>query len=519
MHGRLLQGFLLAVVLLGLLGASWTQTGLNRDREVLGLTRATPLENAPPVLAFTTVALGGFRGLIANALWIRMDELQQDGKYFEMVQLADWISKLQPNMPQAWVHLAWNMSYNVSVQIQDLPSRWPWVRRGIELLRDEGLRYNPHDIQIYRELAWHFQHKMGQDLDDAHGIYKRQWAFEMSMLLGDAHPDWDAFIKPVTEEQKGRARVLREVYKMDPALMKEVDDRYGPLEWRLPETHAIYWAALGLKNAKTREQLIQLRRVIYQSLHLACVRGRLLAVTTGDQTMKRFELSPNFALADRADHAYEEQIRDDEEMRQNIQTGHKNFLRDISWALYTHNRISDAQKWFSKLKTTYTNAVPSEMTIDDYALARVTEFAGETSRNKTTLIVEGMIQQAMYYLAVGDNEQSDGYARLATKIYDTYTKGTEYVTMRGNEKVRVDRVDLDPMPVIRQRVLDRLIDPENGLFDEVLAAQLRTALGLPPPPPRAPATGAPAGGAATGLPAPTSVRPSSTNTPAVPPNR
>src|SRR5690606_6353017 len=99
------------VILAALAGGGFTQRVLNHDREVLGLTRATPLQNAPPVLAFTTVALGGFRGLIANALWIRMDELQQEGKYFEMVQLADWISKLQPTIAQVWVHLAWNMSY------------------------------------------------------------------------------------------------------------------------------------------------------------------------------------------------------------------------------------------------------------------------------------------------------------------------------------------------------------------------------------------------------------------------
>jgi hypothetical protein len=46
----------------------FSQRHLNEQREVLGLTRVTPLENAPPVLAFTTKALGGFRGLIANAL-------------------------------------------------------------------------------------------------------------------------------------------------------------------------------------------------------------------------------------------------------------------------------------------------------------------------------------------------------------------------------------------------------------------------------------------------------------------
>ena len=43
-----------------------------------------------------------FRGLIANALWIRANDLQQDGKYFEMVQLADWITKLEPTLTQVW---------------------------------------------------------------------------------------------------------------------------------------------------------------------------------------------------------------------------------------------------------------------------------------------------------------------------------------------------------------------------------------------------------------------------------
>lgn len=492
MQGRPLRWLLIALLILGLGGASVMQSTLNRDRETLGLTRATPLENAPPVLAFTTVALGGFRGLIANALWIRMDELQNDGKYFEMVQLADWISKLQPTIPQVWVHLAWNMSYNVSVQIPELPARWPWIRRGIELLRDEGLRYNPHDPLIYRELAWHFQHKMGADMDDAHWIYKRQWAYEMSYVLGDQHPKWEDLIDPKTDEQRAKVKILREVYKMDPVEMKKVDETYGPLEWRLPEAHAMYWADLGLQNARTKEQLIQLRRVIYQSMHLACLRGRLLSIAGANQEMKRFEIGPNLQLAAKANQSYEEMIQVDEEMRSNIQTGHKNFLRDLSWTLYTHNRISEAQKWFTKLKTTYTNAItPPELSLDEYAVMRVTEYAGETSRNKTTLMIEGLLQRSFFYQAVGEDEQAEGYSRLAAKIWQTYAKGTEFRTMRGNEKVRVDRVDLDPMPVIRQRVLDQVLDPDSGYLDEVLAAQLRTALNLPPPPPRAASTNTP----------------------------
>src|SRR5713226_7386745 len=116
MNPRLKKFTLLALAAALLVGAAQVQRALNGDRERLGLTHITPLENAPPVLAFTTVALGGFRGLIANALWIRATELQDDGKYFEQVQLSDWITKLEPTFSQVWQVQAWNMAYNISVK-------------------------------------------------------------------------------------------------------------------------------------------------------------------------------------------------------------------------------------------------------------------------------------------------------------------------------------------------------------------------------------------------------------------
>ena len=111
---------LLLLVLAGLLlaGSGFMQRQMNRDRDRLGLTRTEPLKNAPPVLAFTTVALGGFRGLISNALWIRAGELQENDKFFEMAQLADWITKLEPHFVQVWLVQAWNMAYNISVKVE-----------------------------------------------------------------------------------------------------------------------------------------------------------------------------------------------------------------------------------------------------------------------------------------------------------------------------------------------------------------------------------------------------------------
>ena len=105
-----------------LVGAACVQQSLNRDRDRLDLTRVQQLENAPPVLAFTTVALGGFRGLISNALWMRASDLQDEDKFFEMAQLADWITKLEPHFVHVWLVQAWNMAYNISVKFKDRPA-------------------------------------------------------------------------------------------------------------------------------------------------------------------------------------------------------------------------------------------------------------------------------------------------------------------------------------------------------------------------------------------------------------
>ena len=353
MSGRLQKSLLLLLALALLVSASLAQRALNADRDRLGLTRVAPLDNAPPVLAFTTVALGGFRGLISNALWMRMNDLQDQDKFFEMVQLADWITKLEPHFVQVWVHQAWNMAYNISVKFKETrpgqyPDRWRWVRSGIELLRDDGLRYNPNEVLLYRELAWFFQHKMGANLDDANVYYKQQWADEMARVFGKGTPNLEELVHPQTADAQARARLLREHFKMDPQLMQESDARYGALEWRLPEAHAIYWATLGLQQAQVnpskinKDDLIQLRREIYQSLLLSLHRGRLVA----DPFAKRFEFGPNLAVIPALNAAYEQAMVEDEKSRDNIKIAHRNALKDAVYYLYEYGRKADASRWY-----------------------------------------------------------------------------------------------------------------------------------------------------------------------------
>jgi hypothetical protein len=461
-----------------LVSVFFSQRYLNTQREVMGLTRITPLENAPPVLAFTTKALGGFRGLIANALWIRATELQEQGKYFEMVQLADWITKLEPNLPTVWIHLAWNMSYNISIKFNDYADRWMWVKRGITLLRDEALKYNPKEPNIYRELAWHFQHKLGHYLDDAHQYYKVQWAREMTDVLGRNGPNWDELLNPKTPEAIERVRILREKYKMDPAWMKHVDELYGPLEWRLPDAHAIYWATKGLDLSKDqvlrKDEFIGLRRVIFQSLQLAFMRGRLIYP---DKTGTEFVYGPNLNIVQQTSDAYLEQAQLEPDKADNIRNAHKNFLGTAVYHLYTHNRKQAAQHWYAVLRQMYPRAIPDKsMTVDDYALSRIQEDIGETDPNRVKTIIMGALQTAYMNEALGDEESYNvgvNHEVFARRVWQRYMNEV------GKYDAGKGRVSLPPFELIEEEVLKDLLNPETGL-DPLLAAQLRTVKNLPP---------------------------------------
>jgi len=158
---------------------------INAQREALKIVANPVIENAPPSLAFATVAMGAFRGLVVDILWMRADKLKEEGQFFDARQLAEWITKLQPRFAAVWEFQAWNMAYNISVAIPATQpeQRWRWVKNGYELLRDQGIPLNPKSIQLYRELARIFQHKLGGVSDDCQEYYKLQFAEEIGPLL------------------------------------------------------------------------------------------------------------------------------------------------------------------------------------------------------------------------------------------------------------------------------------------------------------------------------------------------
>jgi hypothetical protein len=473
---------LLAAVLL--FASSQLQKSLNHDRDKLGMTYSAPLQDAPPVLALTTQALGGFRGLISNFLWMRANDLQINDQYFEAAQLANWITDLEPHFDQVWVYEGWNEAYNISVKFTDFSDRWRWVENGIQLLRDRGLVYNPDSTLIYRELGWFFQHKMGQNLDDANVYYKTAWAKEMTPFFGPHGTNLDALVDPQTAQERTNAFILSTEYKINPVFAKKVNERWGPLDWRLPEAHAIYWASLGLDQAAKHpnkvkaDDLIQLRRVVYQSMLQTFDHGAII----DNPFVKEIEMGPNVPLIPKVNDAYEAYMREDTNNTQHIAVAHRNFLADAAYFLYEQNDMADAAKWYKLLGQLYPektlldndlNSYPTNLTLDEFAIGRVYQDFHDTSHDNTTAAIEGLFVHSYLSLALGDYDRYIGLRFLARKVYD------KYQAQADKYEKTFDRTKLAPFKDLDQIVLDRLLDTQNGL-PYAARAIIRTQLKMPP---------------------------------------
>lgn len=179
------QAIALALAAGLLYGSARYVAPINQQREALNIYGdASALRNAPPEYAFWIQAFGAFRSLIVDIAFIRAENYKDKGRYYDAMQLAEWICKLQPHFPAVWEFHSWNMAWNISVTTFTPQERWHWVYNGVRLLRDEGLRYNPRAVNLYKQLAWIFNNKMGADIDEFNQAYKRNWAYRMHLLLG-----------------------------------------------------------------------------------------------------------------------------------------------------------------------------------------------------------------------------------------------------------------------------------------------------------------------------------------------
>jgi hypothetical protein len=187
MRKKFWVSFLLILAGLSMLGAAaWRIGPIKEMRRQYDFDPVDPLTDRQTAsqLRLPTVALFTFRSLAIDYLWIRADNLKDEGQYFDAMHLARLICALQPNLPTVWDFQGWNMAYNISVAMPNPPERWHWIEAGYKLVRDEGLAALPRSPDLYLSLGRIFADKIGGNTDDFHRDYKKRLAYFMMELLG-----------------------------------------------------------------------------------------------------------------------------------------------------------------------------------------------------------------------------------------------------------------------------------------------------------------------------------------------
>ena len=413
----------------------------------------------PPQVALG-IAMGAFRGVFVNFLWIRANTLKEAGQYHEAIELARAITQLQPRFPRVWIFHAWNMAYNISVTTQTRDERWNWVNAGINLLRDEGIPANPNDTLIHKELAWIFLHKIQGYTDDANIYYKNQLAAEWQVVMGDPprpdpkkrsreeviklYADWlrgfaeapntleelreanapaaelaekiraiwptesdiqllqryeysRAYIRtpllPAYEKAAGpnttkllgllkdksnakswdlflqflRKRVLLRDYHMELTRMIRYTEKFGPLDWRHPASHALYWSTRGVEEGLQRYNqfnrldfdFLNTDRIAIQAIQELWRSGDIYFnyIAAANKQNGTYVGVPNEYFAD----SYGEYVGElmDRSWADNTKTriytsygaGYENFLKDVSRFFFRRGQRALAEKYYTRLRT------------------------------------------------------------------------------------------------------------------------------------------------------------------------
>lgn len=535
MHNTRVRLIALLFLLAGLLGSGFFGTRITASTGRHGLSYTdTAEENDPPMVALG-VALGALRGVFVNYLWIRATQKKEDGQYYEAVELADWITRLQPRLPAVWTFHAWNMAYNISVTTHTPQERWNWVNAGIRLLRNRGLRANPNDMHMHKELAWIFLHKVAGFTDDANQYYKRQFAYEWQNVMGrkpvidperrdreSVIEQYVGWVQPIVDapatfsgleaanpraaqigrayqsrlgedlgmrflerytlhtelERSGRLgvvednagpktrafmtlmdefsdeqawadlvnhvrkRVLEDEYFMEPVRMVQVTRKFGPVDWRLPAAHALYWGARGTDvgrmevNEHNAESLdfVNTYRLVMQSVQDLWRFGDLYFnyLDVHEQRQAYYQGVPNPYFVPAYGGMLEEVVEAsgifeaDRRAYRQFSAGYMNFLRDAVRFFYRRGDIRQAEYWYDKLRNWKGLNINDTTFVDEVALP-LNEFADKQlydsmgSPQVAVSEVYGALQGAYYQgLLAGDIETFNGlwdYARKAHAYY------------------------------------------------------------------------------------------------------
>ena len=442
---------------------------LNKEKQEKQLTETGSVQNLPPALAFTTIALGGFRGIIADILWLKTMQLQSQGKYFEMVQLATWISKLQPGFTGATSFLAWNMAYNISITYANPKDKWRWVENGINILKT-AIKDSPEKPDLYAEVAWLYIHKIGTPYDSSNLFYKNQIITDMHSIINAWHPNWSS-IASVPDHKTNLLRILQKKYKIKkesldafsnakqrqgdflknqklptssnekfnnkdakrlinnffikkelkrrfsitPEKVLRLNKTFGPLNWFSWSSQALYWLYTAPTNAlyKNKEFIGFLFLALRQSLE----NGKILLYNPSNSQI--LFTGPNLEIIPKTQKFLYKAIQITD-YKKTYTRRYQIFMNNAIMQLFMAGKSSIAKQYFTHLKKNYPKSVKYKITFKKFIELEIAANSNFKSYSNILINIEKILKLSAIYNAQNKIDLEKGYYNFAKILHSTY---------------------------------------------------------------------------------------------------
>lgn len=452
-------------------------TIVNEKRVEYNLTQNEIEKNAPPEVVLATTVLGGLRGFIIDYLWLRVVELRNQGNHFEVIQLYNWIGKLEPHIPAIWRLTAAEMAYNIPVTLSDKEDKWRWTYKGIEHLRDNGIQYNQDTAQLYQELGFLIFDKLELNSNDAYKVYYQKCWFDIWNELIDDKTDfaelekapikfkecqnngnWNKFLqflanasiafsmhwtfqefpKTVPEQVANNQEMLNiwNLYrsyliynritkdlKMDLGRIQKINEKYGTLDWRLPPSHSFYWGEIAFEKMKdyrkkmyTSSLFTHVQILRYNSLRQSFENGRFLA-----NTPLQLVTVPNFSLIDSLNDTFLEVQAIIEELGKE---NYRDFLEHVVKTCYLYNQKEKSAKYYSILRKKFPEYHYDE-DIDVFAVKEIGKVVNWGKRQTVEDYIMRVHIEAYQALLNGVTEHYEGLSRFGKVMHNQYMKRHE----------------------------------------------------------------------------------------------
>ncbi|SIO14062.1 hypothetical protein SAMN05444166_2666 [Singulisphaera sp. GP187] len=265
MRSNLSRKIIYGLIIVAILGAMIPYTdwlkGVKKNKD-LGEAAIGQVDTGSFMLKLAL--LGGARGIAANVLWTRAEELKREHDWDRMKATIDLITKLQPHFLSVWTFQGWNLAYNVSVEWDAPEDKYDWIKKGIQFLED-GVKKNSRSPDLIWDTAWTYYHKLGfadesiilrrlfrDDDDEDFKKYIDYSDPQQPLIVGNDNfkLGFGWFSRAVALVDEGASRLqagTRDVELVDPSPQRK--GRPGDLAFRSMPAHAQTRYAAGLEKA------------------------------------------------------------------------------------------------------------------------------------------------------------------------------------------------------------------------------------------------------------------------------